>query len=271
MRIAIVTGASSGIGREFALVISEKYKYDRIWLIARREDRLYETAGLMTTPAEIIPADLSDEESLHELNSKLIEEKPVIGLLVNAAGFGKFGSVESQNTEDIADMIDVNIKALTLITRMCLPFIAPNGAIINMASASAFLPLPFMNVYSATKSYVLDFTRALADEIKNSGVSVTAVCPYWVNTEFIPVAKDSPQGDSINNFLFITYPFNVVKKALEDNENDFLYSYPNVVPLAIKILSLVLPESMQIGIWNKIRHIRNLRYNQQFPEQLPLL
>lgn len=271
MRVAIVTGASSGIGREFALVISERYKYDRIWLIARREDRLYETASLMTTPAETIPADLSDYESLRELNLKLENEKPAIGLLVNAAGFGKFGSVESQNTEDIADMIDVNIKALTLITRMCLPFMAPNGAIINMASASAFLPLPFMNIYSATKSYVLEFSRALADEIKNSGVSVTAVCPYWVNTEFIPVAKDTPQGDSINNFLFITYPFRVVKKALDDNENDFLYSYPDVVPVIIRILARVLPESLQIGIWNKIRYIRNFRYNQQFPEQLPLL
>ena len=270
MRIAIVTGASSGIGREFALVISERYKYDRIWLIARRENRLYETASLMTTPAEIIPTDLSCTESLEKLNEKLEKEKPVIGLLVNAAGFGKFGSVESQKTEDIGDMIDVNIKALTLITRMCLPFMAPNGAIINMASASAFLPLPFMNVYSATKAYVLEFSRALADEIKNSGVSVTAVCPYWVNTEFIPVAKDTPQGDSINNFLFITYPFRVVKKALDDNENDFLYSYPNIVPVIIKMLTCVLPESLQVGIWNKVRYIRSLRYNQQFPEQLPL-
>ena len=93
MRVAIVTGASSGIGREFALVISERYKYDRIWLIARREDRLYETASLMTTPAEIISTDLSDDESLWELNMKLENEKPAIGLLVNAAGFGKFGSV----------------------------------------------------------------------------------------------------------------------------------------------------------------------------------
>lgn len=270
MRIAIVTGASSGIGREFALVISEKYKYDRIWLIARRENRLYETASLMTTAAEIIPMDLSCEESLIDLGEKLENEKPVIGLLVNAAGFGKFGSVDSQNTEDLADMIDVNIRALTLITKMCLPFMAPNGAILNMASASSFLPMPDMNVYSATKAYVLHFSRALADEIKNSGVSVTAVCPYWVNTEFIPVAKKSPQGDAVNNFLFITYPFRVVNKALCDNENDFLYSYPDIVPLLIKMLSRILPESMQIKIWNKIKYIRSLRYNQQFPEQLPL-
>ena len=144
MRVAIVTGASSGIGREFALVRSERYKYDRIWLIARREDRLYETASLMTTSAEIIPCDLSDDKSLRELNQKINEEKPVIGLLVNAAGFGKFGSVESQKTEDIGDMIDVNVKALTLITKMCLPFMAPNGAIINMAS---------YGIYSRGKEY----------------------------------------------------------------------------------------------------------------------
>jgi short-subunit dehydrogenase len=148
---------------------------------------------------------------------------------------------------------------------------SPNGAIINMASASAFLPLPFMNIYSATKSYVLEFSRALADEIKNSGVSVTAVCPYWVNTEFIPVAKDSPQGDAVNNFMFMTYPFNVVSKALSDNENDFLYSFPCVVPLIIKMLTRILPESVQISIWDRIRYIRSLRCNQQFPEQLPLL
>ncbi len=271
MRIAIVTGASSGIGREFALVISEKYKLDCVWLIARREERLHETARLLTTHSVVIPMDLSCEESLKDFGEKLENEKPVISILVNAAGFGKFGTVESQKTDDLGDMIDVNIKALTLITRMCLPYMAPNGAIINMASASAFLPLPDMNVYSATKAYVLNFSRALADEIKNSGVSVTAVCPYWVNTEFIPVAKKSPQGDSINNFLFITYPFNVVSKALSDNENDFLYSYPNIVPLIIKMLSRMLPESLQVNIWNKIKYIRSLQYNQQFPEQLPLL
>lgn len=270
MRIAIITGASSGIGREFALVASEKYKFDCIWLIARREDRLRETASFINTQTKIFSLDLSLDLSLRVLEKALEEEKPVIHLLVNAAGFGKFGSVESQYTDDVKNMIDVNVRALTVLTKLCLPYMAPNGAIINMASASSFLPLPCMNVYGATKSYVLAFSRALSDEIRNTGVTVTAVCPYWVSTEFIPVAKRSPQGDSINNFLFMTYPFKVVDKALLDSDNGFDVSYPNGVPVIIKMLSRVLPDDMQRAIWNKIRYLRIFRYNQRFPEQLPL-
>ena len=270
MRIAIITGASSGIGREFALVASAKYKFDCVWLIARREDRLRETAALIGTKTRIFSLDLSLDLSLRVLEKAIEEEKPVVHLLVNAAGFGKFGTVESQYTDDVKNMIDVNIRALTVLTKLCLPYMAPNGAIINMASASGFLPLPYMNVYAATKSYVLDFSRALADEIRNSGVSVTAVCPYWVSTEFIPVAKKTPQGECVNNFLFMTYPFRVAHKALEDSDNGFDVSYPAFVPVAIKILSRILPDDIQRAIWNKIRYIRIFRYNQQFPEQLPL-
>lgn len=270
MRIAIITGASSGIGREFALVAAEKYKFDCIWLIARREDRLRDTADFIGTKTQIIPLDLSLDLSLKVLKEKIEKEKPVIHLLVNAAGFGKFGSVESQTDDDILGMVDVNIRALTAVTKMCIPYMAPNGAILNMASASSFLPLPCMNVYSATKAYVLHFSQALADEMKNSGVTVTAVCPYWVATEFIPVAQDAPQGDSVNNFMFITYPFSVVKRALEDSENGFSGSFPGVVPLIVKMLTRALPDRFQLAVWNRIRHFSFLRNSRQFPEQLPL-
>lgn len=270
MRIAIITGASSGIGREFALIASEKYKFDCMWLIARREDRLKETALFIGTDTRIFPLDLSLDLSLKVLEDVLKKEKPVVHLLVNAAGFGKFGTVESQYTDDVKNMIDVNVRALTVLTKLCLPYMSPNGAIINMASASGFLPLPCMNVYAATKAYVIDFSRALAEEIRNSGVSVTAVCPYWVSSEFIPVAKKTPQGECINNFLFMTYPFDVAKKALEDSDNGFDMSFPGCIPVVIKMLSRVLPESLQMAVWNRIRYLRIFRYNQQFPEQLPL-
>lgn len=270
MRIAIITGASSGIGREFALVAAAKYRFDRIWLIARREDRLRETAALMGTQAEIIPVDLTVDLSLKVICEKLHNEKPVVQLLVNSAGFGKFGTVESQSADDIAGMIDLNVKALTMLTKMCIPYMAANGAVINLASASSFLPMPYMNVYSATKAYVLHFSAALAEELKNSGIAVTAVCPYWTDTEFIPVAQDAPQGDSVNNFMFMTYSFTVAIKALENSERGDYFSFPTVIPRVIRCLSKLLPETVQMAVWDRIRYFSFLRCNQQYPVQLPL-
>lgn len=269
MKIAIITGASSGIGKEFAITIDQKCSPDCIWLISRSTEKLRETASLMHNPTELIPLDLAEEKSLAALSEKLKKEKPQILFLVNAAGFGKFGSVRSLNDEDAGNIINVNIRALTMITKLCIPYMAQGGNIINMASASGFVSLPYFNIYSASKAYVLNFSQALSYEMRSSEVTVTAVCPYWVASEFIATAQDSPSGYDVNNFLFITYPFKVVHKAMNDCRFGKSISLTGVIPHTIKFLSKILPVSRQHMIWNRIRKI-TLPDNQLPPEQWQL-
>lgn len=266
MKIAIITGASSGIGREFALAIDKKYSLDCIWLISKRAEKLEETAALMTTKTQIIPVDLAQREAFENIDNKLKKEKPHIQLLVNAAGFGKFGGTKTLSDEDAENMINVNIRALTMITKSCIPYMATGGHIINMASASAFVSLPHFGIYSATKSYVLQFSLALSDEMRNSCVGVTAVCPYWVASEFIPTAQDTSDGDDINNFMFITYPFCVAEQALCDSEKGKMLSLIGMVPKIIKCLSKILPIHCQHMIWNCMRKI-SPQDNRQYPVQ----
>lgn len=269
MKTVIVTGASSGIGREFALETDKKYSPECMWLISRRGERMEETAKLINAKTEIIPTDLALPKSLEMIKNKLQKDKPQIQLLINAAGFGKFGNTQSISDEDTENMINVNIRALTMISKLCIPYIAEGGHIINMASASAFVSLPYMNIYAATKAYVLHFSQALANELSDKNIGVTAVCPHWVTSEFIPTAQDSPDGNAVNNFMFMTYPFNVVNKALKDSDCGKKEALIGVVPKVIKFLSKILSSDTAHLIWNNSRKF-TARNNQQYLGRLPL-
>lgn len=265
MKIAVVTGASSGIGREFALSLSEKFSLDCIWLLGRNESRLNEAASQLNCAAEIISLDLADEKSLTVIDERLKKEKPQILFLVNAAGLGKFGSVNSQKYEDIKEITDVNIRALTLVTKICIPYMAEGSFVVNMSSASAFTPLPYFAVYSASKAYVQSFSLALAYELRGRSVNVLTVCPYWVATDFISNAVKSPDGYAVNNFLLITTPFRVVRMALNDMKFGRKISFTGRVPQMIYLLSRLLPVSLRQSVWDRVRRI-NLPDNQLPPE-----
>ena len=170
MKIAIVTGASAGMGREFARQIPYFYKgLDEIWVIARRRERLVSLSGDGVLPYRIFQGDLQKDQVYQDLDQALKEEKPDIRMLVNAAGFGKTGSVKEiayREPDSQVEMIDLNCRALTRMTLLCLPYIKFGGRIVNLASAAAFCPQPSFAVYAATKSYVLSFSRALGAELK---------------------------------------------------------------------------------------------------------
>ena len=188
MGIAIITGASSGMGREFALQLQKSGEVDGFLLVARREGRLQELAGELTNAA-VLAADLGSDEGLGKLFAYLEEEKPRVKYLINAAGFGKFGDFASLPEADVAAMIDVNVKATVLITHRVLPYMERGGHVIELGSGSCFTPLPFFNVYASSKSFVLHYVRGLKREIAPLGVSVTAFCPGWVATDFFAVAE----------------------------------------------------------------------------------
>lgn len=185
MKIAIITGASSGMGREFAKQIEFLYKdLDEIWVIARRKERLEELKSHIKTKTRIFEGDLLEKDIYKELSETLEEEIPNIRMLVNAAGFGKVGKVKEIACEDQTEMIHLNCIALTHMTKLCIPYMTRGSRIVNLASASAFCPQPSFSVYAATKSYVLSFSRSLRAELSDEGILVTAVCPGPVDTEF---------------------------------------------------------------------------------------
>lgn len=218
MRIAVVTGASSGMGREFVLQIGHFYRsLDEIWVIARRRERLERLREESRIPVRIFDGSLLKKQVYRDLHEALKKHRPDIRMLVNAAGFGKTGTVEEILKEEKklqTDMVRLNCEALTRTTLMCLPFLSAGSRIINAASAAAFCPQPSFAVYAATKSYVLSFSRALGTELKGRGIAVTAMCPGPVDTEFFQVS-----GELENPWkkLVMASAPKVVHKALLDS------------------------------------------------------
>ncbi len=184
MRIAIVTGASSGIGSEFCKAL-DKEGLDYLWLVARREDRLNELAKSLRTPCRIVPADLTDMKRLSEILEDIKESGCIVQYLVNCAGFGLFGKTTNQSVDSISGMIDLNCTALAILSSGCIPFMQNGSSIIQLCSASAYLPLEYLNVYSSSKAFVRSFCIGLRSEIAGSGINVLEVSPGWVSTDFI--------------------------------------------------------------------------------------
>lgn len=217
MKIAIVTGASSGLGREFALQIPYLYKkLDEIWVIARRRDRLVSLASEGVAPYRVFEGDLLEDSIYQDIEEALKVDRPDVRMLVNAAGFGKIGTVETvalREPKTQGKMIDLNCRALTRMVITCLPYLSKESRIVNLASAAAFCPQPSFAVYAATKSYVLSFSRALGAELRPKEIYVTAVCPGPVETEFFDVAgkMENKWKDAV-----MASPAKVVHTALND-------------------------------------------------------
>ncbi len=188
MSIAIITGASSGIGSEFAKCLKEMIGIEEFWFVARREERMEKLASELGVKAKIISADLTKDDGINKVKEALEEEKPRVSYLVNAAGFGDFGAFDELSENAAERMIDLNVKALVIITHAVIPYMIKGGRIIELGSASCFTPLPYFNVYSSSKVFVLHYTKSLNYEIKKYGLRACCFCPGWVDTDFIDKA-----------------------------------------------------------------------------------
>ena len=192
MTTALITGASSGLGYEFALQLAA-LKFDLI-LVARREDKLKSAADraleLGAPRVSIIAADLARSGAAEEVHRRAVAEAGEIGYLVNNAGFGTHGRFDTLPLARELEEIDLNVTALVTLTRICLPAMIErrSGVVINVASTAAFQPVPWMATYGATKAFVLSFSEALAEELRGTGVTITALCPGPTRTEFQAVA-----------------------------------------------------------------------------------
>ena len=215
MSLAIITGASSGIGREFAFKLRDLAGVDEFWLIARNTDRLNAVAEELSVKCKIISADLTKKEGIKKYREALEAEKPEISYLVNAAGFGVFGAFDTLDESKVEGMIDLNIKASVLITHMSVPYVRKGGRIIELGSGSAFTPLPHFNVYAASKAFIVHYTKALNFELKPYSVRATCFCPGWVETAFLAKSLDAPGAYVPKKFSPVLNPEKIVKGCVK--------------------------------------------------------
>ena len=253
MRIAVITGASAGIGREFVYAVDRQESFDEIWVIARRKERLEELRGACKNPIRPISLDLSSIENVDEYKALLEKEQPEIAILVNAAGCGVFGPFAEKDLKKQLSSAQLNALSLTAMCHVSLPYMRAGSSIINMGSNSAWQPVPYQAVYGASKSYVLSFSRALGRELRSDGVHVMCVCPGWIKTEFQQVAHHDEYIRYVDRWYG---PDEVAAQAMEDLKKKKTVSIlGHPVRRQVRLVKL-LPVNLVMDIWCKQQGIR---------------
>lgn len=246
MKIAVITGASAGIGREFVYAVDRQYELDEIWVIARRKERLEELSASCKTPLRAVCLDLSKLDSVDEYAAMLDAEKPEISILVNAAGCGVFGPFAENDLKKQLSSAQLNSLALTAMCHVSIPYMCSGSAIVNMGSNSAWQPVPYQTVYGASKSYVLSFSRALGRELRSAGIHVMCVCPGWIKTEFQQVAEHDKYIRYVDRWYG---PDEVAVQAMKDlakKKTVSILGYP--VRRQVRLVKF-LPVNLVMDIW----------------------
>lgn len=262
MKIAVVTGASSGMGRQFVLQLGGYVQVDEIWVIARRETALESLRTEVSTPIRPICLDLCDTRSFETYRSLLETEKPEVALLVNAAGFGKFGDFEDIPPEEDLRMIDLNCRALVAMTRLTLPYMHRGSHILQLDSLSAFQPVPYITTYGATKAFVLSYSRAMNAELKTRGIRMMAMNPGWVKTEFFSHAMQTNEN-RVQYFNRLYEAKDVVATGLKDLYTTKKEMSIHGLPVRNQVrLVKLLPHSIVMKVWmnqqKKAKNNKNL-------------
>ncbi|GAA5494224.1 hypothetical protein Rhal01_00382 [Rubritalea halochordaticola] len=245
-RSALITGASAGLGEEFALQLAENCH--QIILVARRSDKLHELASELRKRNPNLDVlhfavDLTNQQEREDFITLLVEHGAQPDLLVNNAGMGDYGEFVQAEWPKLEQMLKLNINALTHLTHALLPKMieSGSGAILNVSSLASILPIPDFAVYAATKAYVTSFTEAIRMELKGTGVNALALCPGPVHTEFGSVAmRDDQQNKIPGKEFFYTPKEQVVAEALDGLVKDRARVYPGwKIGLAAAAISLL--------------------------------
>lgn len=247
MKTAIITGASSGLGTEFVRQLKAQFPdIDSYWLIARRADRLQALAdALPDIQVKPISLDLTDGAALETYQALLEQEKPHVALLIGCAGCGILGDFAESRLPEQLRMIDLNIRALTGVTYLTLPYMPQGGRIINISSIASFVPNARMTVYSASKAYVSFLSRGLYEELKPRGISVTAVCPGPMETEFLSVGRISGNSKTFDRLPYCD-PKKVVKGALAASKARRAVYTPRGFYKFYRVLSGLVPHAILV-------------------------
>lgn len=247
-KIIIITGASSGFGSDFARQTDKLFQFDEFWLIARREDKMRALAKELKTPCEVIKADLTSETDMKTISDKLTSEKPEIFLLINNAGYGRVEKFAESNLDYTLGMIDLNIRALVELSYLSMEYLKNGSGIINLASSAAFSPMPNFAVYAASKSFVLNFSYALREELIGQKIKVMAVCPGPARTEFF-AGNDKKEIMGVP----VAASCDVVKLALEDFKKGQAVSVYGLPMKFSRFFSALLPRFLVAKIAGKIK------------------
>lgn len=247
MDIAVITGASSGLGKEYVKEIYEKYpSLDEIWVIARRAEKLEEIKA-QYKKAVVLPLDLSIDESYEEYKEKLTSSGATVKILVNNSGLGILGDFDKADYKTQVNMTDVNIKALTALSCITLPFMTKGSFIVNICSIASFVPTPRMAVYCSTKAYVMSFSRALGYELLKKGINVLAVCPGPMETEFLSVGNITGNSKTFDNLPRVKAA-DIAKKSLRAAENGRKVYTNKVLYKFYRVLAKILPHGLLMNI-----------------------
>lgn len=249
MKTAIVTGASSGLGQEFVRQLTQVFpEVECLWLIARRRERLESVRDAMAElQVDILPLDLCESASFAYLEEKLRLEQPNVTLLINCAGCGFLGNVAEMPTKTQTQMVDLNVRALTAVTSLVLPYMKAGARILNVSSIASFCVNPRMTVYSASKAYVSRFTVGIDEELRRKGIRATAVCPGPMATEFLTVG-----GIEGNSWMFEHLPYceqvRVAAGALRAVRAGRTIYTPKAFYKFYRILAKLMPQSVMVKI-----------------------
>ena len=246
--IAVITGASSGMGKQFAETIS-KYgrKLDEVWVISRRKDRL--EALQLPYPVRPIALDLTDRNSFKVYAQLLDQEKPEVALLINASGFGKFKATLDCSLDTNLNMVDLNCQSILAMCQLTVPYMKNGSSIVNIASVAAFQPIPYINVYAATKAFVMYYGRALNRELKSRGISVMTVCPFWTKTEFFDHAIEDKENAVVKKYVAMYTPEQIVNLAWKDLKKGKEISQYGFISRFQTFLAKILPHSFVMSYW----------------------
>lgn len=245
LKIAVITGASSGLGEEYALKIDKmRNEIDEIWLIARREERLLALAKKLNKKTRTLTLDITKEKSIEEYKNLLTESGGEVKILINNAGCGKLGDFDSMPSADSRIMVSLNCEALTVTTSVTLPFMKAGGEILNSCSIASFAPNSRMAVYSSTKAYVMSFSRALRNELKPKKINVLAVCPGPMDTEFLGIAGIEKGTSRTFDTLPRVNPSVMAEKSLIASKKAKAVYTNRIFYKFYRILAKVLPHSI---------------------------
>ena len=246
--IAIVTGASSGLGKEFVKLLSAKKGLDEIWIISRNEEKLKKIQKRYGEKIVVYPMDLSSLENIKTFGENPSLKNCNIRYLINNAGFAKFCSYDDISIDESINMIDLNISGVVAMGLVCIPHMKKGSHILNIASQASFQPLPYQNIYSSTKAFVRNYTRALNVELREKGITATAVCPGWIKTEFFSHAI---HDNTVSYFNRYYGPKEVIEKAVKDMHRNKPVSILGL-PERLQVLGVkLLPTRFVLKTWCK--------------------
>lgn len=245
MNIAVITGASAGLGTEFVKeVLKMRPELDEIWVIARRLERLEELKVQLGEKIRPVALDITDSAAAEKYIELLKTQNAEVKLLINNAGFGKLGNFDELSPEDNAGMVRLNCEALTLWSSITLPFMKQGGEIINSCSIASFAPNPRMAVYCSTKAYVMSLSRCMREELKCRKINVLACCPGPMDTEFLALANITKGASRTFDTLPRVNPTEMARKSLIASKKGQAVYTNRLFFKFYRLLAKVLPHSL---------------------------